>query len=104
MSELPPQYEDPDALVSIALFKATHPQAMDPGALTSGAPILNFRNGWALSLFIGRRVHWFRRIGEAATALCGVESPLERVFGPGNYPRCQRCITSMSGAIKRGEL
>jgi len=103
----PPQYEDPDAAASIALFKARTPQANAEGAFVSGARILNFQKGWAIPVLIVRASssHWFRRLGsDWAEALCGVQAPLELIHGAGNYPRCGNCIKTMSRLIRQGAM
>jgi hypothetical protein len=101
---LPPQYEDPDDVTSIALFKAHMPQANEPGAKVGGARILNFQKGWAMPILLidARTAHWFVRRGEHfADSLCGLESILELIHGPGNYPKCGNCIKTMT-RIKQG--
>lgn len=100
----PPQYEDPQAAARVAIFKARLPAEFQASGSISGAPILNFRKGWAIPVIVvhGKRSHWFTRIDGKAVALCSVEAPLELIHGAGSYPRCQTCIVRMSSAIKRG--
>lgn len=105
--KLPPQYEDPDKAASVALFKMRTPQAQHPLSKVSGAQILNFQKGWAIPiLLIDAHVsHWFeRRSDDFATSLCGLESLLDLIHGPGTYPRCQRCIKKMTLLIRRGAM
>lgn len=105
---LPPQYEDPDGAAAIALFKARTPQANDDGARVSGAQILNFQKGWAVRIdTLGGKAHWFTRSGACGLwvdSLCGVHVITEFMHGPGNYPRCGRCIKTMSRLIKSGGM
>lgn len=107
VTKLPPQYEDPDAAVSIALFKARHEIESSPGSFVSGAQILNFQKGWAMPI-LGIRAstaHWFVRSGDNfAHSLCGLESLLELIHGPGNYHRCGNCVKTMSRLIKQGAM
>lgn len=101
-----PQYEVPDDAAKIALWKARLPeQFQGPGNYVGGAELLNFKQGWAKSLFNGtQRAHWFVRSRTDTESLCGVISENRWIYGPGNYPRCTFCVRKMTRMIRRGDM
>ena len=60
----------------------------------SGGQEESFQEGWAKAMFVGKLAHWFKRDGfDKAISLCGVETPVRWVHGPGNFPKCTKCLT-----------
>lgn len=67
-----------------------------PENYVSGGQIENFREGWAKHVFSsgGPIVHYFRRDGfDAALSLCRTLAPVRWLYGPGNIPKCKRCVS-----------
>lgn len=104
MSATPlPQYEDPDGVSAIAIWKARQPNELRQGARMSGAVILNFQKGWAHSILANSDVaHWFVRSGDFCRSLCSFDVFSSSMYGAGTYPRCGRCIKVMTRMIRGG--
>jgi hypothetical protein len=62
------------------------------GGYCSGQLIENFREGWAMEIFAGRRVHYWTRDGfEFVESRCRLVALVRDMYGAGNWPRCKRC-------------
>lgn len=95
------------AEIAAKLDGARHWHRSDDGR-ASGAPLMNFQRGWALTTFSrGDFAHWFVRDGSVlAASLCNFanRTPVTQLLGPGNYPRCSLCTRKMTALIRRGEM
>lgn len=96
------QHEKPG--ISPQELNVTLGRAPDEPVKVSGGQFVNFRKGWAKAIFSsGGTAHWFERDGfDQAVALCGAQSHVRWMYGPGNYPKCSNCVRIMSRRIKSG--
>lgn len=61
----------------------------------TGGRLEAFERGWAVAMFRGSKAHYFVReqLAEAHSICESVTGvPAGHLFGPGNFPRCQRCV------------
>lgn len=63
----------------------------------SGPRVEKFTAGWALPIGM-RKAHYFTRTeaGAAKSACASLEGPAGRLFNPGSFPQCRRCIARLS--------
>lgn len=61
---------------------------------------------WAMKIFGGDKVHWFREDVDwrrQRHTLCGrVHAPDQHLYLPGNYPRCKACEKALAIQKKYG--
>lgn len=73
--------------------------------LWSGGQMQAFREGWAKAIMNrGKTAHWFKRdgISSSATSICGVDSAVRWLYGPGNFPKCQHCMRAIARRKQKG--
>ena len=90
-----PQRERPG--FSVEQIEATFQIPHNPENKVSGGRIESFREGWALPMFGGGKTHYYTRseLNDIATSKCGVVTPVRKLFGEGNFPRCKRCAKTV---------
>jgi hypothetical protein len=93
---MPKQFEH-DVSESVATVR----EAVGDG-IFGGGQIENFRMGWAMNIWSGSRVHFWKRISiEHVRSVCGLVEEAHwtdchgkkhpRLHGGGDFPKCRRC-------------